>query len=340
MDLEKLAAQARGILYAILVLGVVLVLSGIILAWSTLNAASALDLNWTMSVERATPGFVLGAIGLLISVLPCMLLPLTAALFRRAIDARYRFEQLMGSIENQRQLLESIRQTASLSDAAKQIAYRQKDLEALRAAIREDAEKGDFEAATMLANEMERRFGYSLEANKLRDHIQQTSKAAIDLRVRETIEHVELLLNRHDWTDAQRECDRLLRSFPNHTEARRLPDRISQAKDNHKRELLKMWKDAVAKDDVDRSVELLKQLDPYLAPSEAEAYKEAARDVFKKRLQQLGVQFALHVHDKNWNEALRIGRQIIDEYPNTRMAAEVKERMVILEGKAQQPLAV
>ena len=223
MDLEKLAAQARGILYAILVLGVVLVLSGIILAWSTLNAASALDLNWTMSVERATPGFVLGAIGLLISVLPCMLLPLTAALFRRAIDARYRFEQLMGSIENQRQLLESIRQTASLSDAAKQIAYRQKDLEALRAAIREDAEKGDFEAATMLANEMERRFGYSLEANKLRDHIQQTSKAAIDLRVRETIEHVELLLNRHDWTDAQRECDRLLRSFPNHTEARRLP---------------------------------------------------------------------------------------------------------------------
>jgi hypothetical protein len=53
----------------------------------------------------------------------------------------------------------------------------------------------------------------------------------------------------------------------------------------------------------------------------------------------LGVQFALHVHDKNWLEALHIGRQITDEFPNSRMAAEVRERLPILEGNAQQPLA-
>ena len=46
------------------------------------------------------------------------------------------------------------------------------------------------------------------------------------------------------------------------------------------------------RDDVDRSVALLKELDQYLTPSEAEAYKESARDVFRKRLQQMGVQFA------------------------------------------------
>ena len=62
--------------------------------------------------------------------------------------------------------------------------------------------------------------------------------------------------------------------------------------------------------------------------------------VAARRLQQLGVQFALHVHDKNWGEALRIGRQITDEFPNTRMAAEVRERMAILQGKAQQPVGV
>ncbi len=52
------------------------------------------------------------------------------------------------------------------------------------------------------------------------------------------------------------------------------------------------------------------------------------------------VQFALHVHDRNWMDALRIGRQITDEFPNTRIAAEVRERLPILEEKAQQPVGV
>ena len=128
--------------------------------------------------------------------------------------------------------------------------------------------------------------------------------------------------------------------FPTHPDARKVPARIQTARDDHKRDLLKQWKDAVTRDDVDQSIDLLRQLDQYLSPSEAEAYKEGARDVFRKRLQQLGVQFALHVHDKGWAEALKIGRQIIAEFPNTRMANEVRERMPILEEKAQQPVAV
>lgn len=340
MDLEKLAMQARRSLYGIVMLGAIVALAGIVLSTMLLvHARGTLGTSWEMSVEQAGPVLIVGAIGLLIATFACALMPLTNAVFRRAIDGRYRAEQLLGAIESQRQLLEAIRDTASLSDAAKQVAYRQKDLETLRAAIREDTDKGDFEAATMLANEMERRFGYALEANKLRDQINQTSKAAIDARVRETIEHIELLLSRQEWSDATREGERLLRAFPNHAEARKVPDRIAAAKDANKRELLKLWKDAVTRDDVDRSVELLKQLDAYLSPNEAEAYKENARDVFKKRLQQLGVQFALHVHDKSWGDALRIGKQINDEFPNTRMAAEVRERMAILQEKAQQPLA-
>ena len=163
---------------------------------------------------------------------------------------------------------------------------------------------------------------------------------AIDQRVADTAEHVELLLTRYEWADATHECDRLLRLFPTHPEARRLPDKIVVARDGHKRELLKMWKEAVTRDDVDRSLELLRELDQYLSTAEAEAYKESARDVFRKKLQQLGVQFALHVHDKSWAEALRIGRQITDEFPNTRMAAEVRERLPILAEKAQTPAVV
>ena len=48
----------------------------------------------------------------------------------------------------------------------------------------------------------------------------------------------------------------------------------------------------------------------------------------------------LHVHDKSWAEAIHIGRQIMDEFPNTRIAAEVREKWAILEEKARQPAGV
>ena len=124
--------------------------------------------------------------------------------------------------------------------------------------------------------------GYALEADKIREQINTSSRAAIDQRVADTVEHVELLLTRYEWADADRECDRLLRLFPTHPEARRLPEKIVVARDGHKRELLKMWKEAVTRDDVDRSLELLRELDQYLSTAEAEAYKESARDVFRK----------------------------------------------------------
>lgn len=342
MDLEKLGSRAKATLLLISFVGLLITALGGLLTLTVISRATTLHGggDWVVGLQESAGPISLASAGLLILCLPWALLPIANLLFRRAIDGRYRAEQLLGTLESQRQLLEGIRETASLSDAAKQVAYRAKDLAALRSAIREDMDKGDFEAATMLANEMERRFGYAQEADKCRDQINTTSRAAIDRRVRETGETVESLLKKFEWAAATRESDRLQRQFPSHPEVPKIAQQIQTAKDAHKRELLKSWKDAVAKDDVDTSLGLLKQLDQYLSPSEAEAHKEAARDVFRKRLQQLGVQFALHVHDKNWGEALRIGRTITDEFPNTRMAAEVRERLAILQGKAQQPLGV
>ena len=334
MELERIAGRAKMLLGVLSLIG--LIVFGATLAVFAVNLAAPAKPH----VIETGAALITLAIGLIIFVLPLALQPFVDFVVKAAADQRWRYEQLMGALENQRNLLEQIRTTAALSDSAKQIAFRAKDLDALRSALREDIDKGDYEAAFMLADEMERRFGYKQEAEKLREQIQSSSRAAIDLRVRDTVEHVEALLGKHDWAEAQRECDRLARLFPLHPDTKRLPERIVAAKDAHKRDLLKQWKDAVARDDVDRSVDLLKNLDQYLSPGEAEAYKEAARDVFKKRLQQLGVQFALHVHDKNWNESLRIGRQIIEEFPNTRMANEIKERLPGLEEKARQPVGV
>ncbi len=341
LDLEKLASRARGVLLSISVAGVVVFLAGAVLAILVMvQGAGKPGSGWAAALSSAGAEVVLAGIGLLLTCMPLGLLQVVGILHRRAQDDRYHRDQMISALESQHRSLEQLRDVTSLSDAAKQVAYRAKDLEALRAAIREDLQRGDFEAATMLVNEMERRFGYALEADQIREQINSSSRAAIDQRVADTIEHIELLLSRHEWTDATRESDRLLRLFPTHSEARRVPSRIASARDDHKRDLLKLWKEAIAKDDVDRSVDLLRELDQYLSGSEAEAYKESARDVFRKKLQQLGVQFALHVHDKGWAEALRIGRQITDEFPNTRMAQEVRERLPILEEKANQPVGV
>ncbi len=341
LDIEKMMARAKSVFRTISLIGLFLLIAGVALTIGVvMNTKNAGDWRATMvaAAPSATGPIVLAAIGVLLACVPFAFKQLARILVKQAEDARYHRDQLISTLENQNKLLESLRDVASLSDAAKQVAYRAKDLEALRKAIQEDLGRGDFEAATMLVNEMERRFGYALEADKIREQINDKSRAAIDQRVADTVEHVELLLTRYEWDDANRESARLLRLFPTHPEARRLPEKIAIARDGHKRELLKLWKEAVAKDDLDRSLELLHELDQYLSSAEAEAYKESARDVFRKKLQQLGVQFALHVHDKNWHEALKIGRQITDEFPNSRMAAEVRERLPILEEKANQPV--
>ena len=72
----------------------------------------------------------------------------------------------------------------------------------------------------------------------------------------------------------------------------------------------------------------------FLTPQEGAALAESARGVFKARLHNLGVQFAIRITDKNWVEALAVGQDIISEYPNSRMAEEVRDRMDLLRQRA------
>jgi len=234
MDLEKLGSRAKSTLLLVSFVGLLITAAGAVLTLAVIaHVTRGLTTNtgdeWLTGLQQAGGPLTVASVGILIACIPWALMPLMNLIFRRAIDSRYRSEQLMGNLESQRQLLEGIRETASLSDAAKQVAYRAKDLAALRAAIREDMDKGDFEAATMLANEMERRFGYAQEADKFRDQINTTSRAAIERRIRETADNVEILLKRFEWRSAQRESDRLKRQFPDNPEVAKIAERIEAA---------------------------------------------------------------------------------------------------------------
>ena len=138
----------------------------------------------------------------------------------------------------------------------------------------------------------------------------------------------------HDWDRARRMMDRLMSSHPENDEVKALPQAFHRAWNEHKRRLLKEWDQAVQRNDVDGGIALLKELDHYLTPNEAAALQESARGVFRTKLHNLGVQFSLAVSESNWSEALRVGRQIQDEFPNTRMASEVRERIHVLAKRA------
>ena len=109
--------------------------------------------------------------------------------------------------------------------------------------------------------------------------------------------------------------------------ARRWPisqDRLDEARTARKKLLLQQWDEAVQRNEVDRGIEVLKDLDKYLTASEVAAFEESARGVFRAKLHNLGVQFSLLVAEKVWDRALGVAEEIISEFPNSRMAQEIQ----------------
>src|SRR5690606_23562519 len=68
-------------------------------------------------------------------------------------------------------MLNLISEQQLLSDQAKRVAFREKDRDALRRAIQEEIARCDWEAASMLVNDIEEEFGYRQEALRFREEI-------------------------------------------------------------------------------------------------------------------------------------------------------------------------
>ena len=216
---------------------------------------------------------------------------------------------------------------ASLSDKAKSYLYREHELEALRETIHHDIMRQDYAAAGNLIDAMAKEFGYADEAARLRQEVEASRKATTDEKVDAQVRRIQQIVERRDWGRAKREAERLTALFPSSEKAAALPRLVQASYAKHKRELLQAYGQAVAKNDVDRGIELLRELDPYLTPQEAAALEESARGVFRAKLHNFGVRFAIAVTDQRWDEALATGEEIIREYPNSRMAQEVRQKL-------------
>ncbi len=230
--------------------------------------------------------------------------------------------------------LKEIAENTHISDAAKSIAHRAKEREALRQAIREEILHRDWEAAYYLIHQMERRFGYRQEAQKAREEIDSYREEEISRKMGEAIHHIEQLCDQGNWEQATAEAERLSRLFPKNERAAAAAEVVDRKRDEYKALLLREYHEAFGRNEAERCVEILKQLDPFLTRSEAEALEESARGVFRAQLSNLGVQFSLAVTEKRWRAALELGLSIVSDYPNSRMAQEVRGKLDILQKRA------
>ena len=289
--------------------------------------------------QGGNQGIWMVAAGLFVIVLMVMLMTFAPLLLKVESTVSRQLNELRDIQEvlaKQLVQLDAVVENTRISDAAKSLARRDQELEALRAAIRADFRNERWEAALSLIDEMERRFGYKDEADRIREELDDARSDRIQGKLTEAIEMIESHFDSYEWSRAQAEIDRLTRMFPDEPRVKRLPERMGILREQHKALLRRSWDDAVRRNDTDHAIEILRELDQYMTSEEAQALQNSARNVFKEKLLQLGVQFRFAVNERRWSDALATGLELVRDFPNARMAHEVREALDTLRERARQ----
>ncbi|MBC8482063.1 MAG: hypothetical protein H8D47_05300 [Planctomycetes bacterium] len=245
-------------------------------------------------------------------------------------------EKIVSTLEKNRNMLLQINQSTHLSEEVKSIVFRDSERQSIREAVFDKLQQKDFDTTYKMIDEVSKNTKYKELAGQLKIEADRYRDATDKERTAQIINHIDKLIENHQWAKASMHIERLIRSEPKSQEAKNIRRKLIEKKNERKRILLAAWDDAVKREDTDRSLEILKELDMYLTPNEGLALQEAARDIFKNKLHSLGVQFSLAVSEKDWTKALKAGEQITRDFPNSRMAQEISENIDALHNKAQR----
>ncbi len=250
-------------------------------------------------------------------------------------DNSTKLEEVTGSLEKISAGLTQINHSTRVSETAKAIAFRDADRQSLREAVFDKLQHQEFEAAREIINDISKRPEYSELAEQLREDAEKYRTATNQGRMNQVIAHIEKLLDECKWARASAQIEGLIKAYPDSERVKAMRQVLFDKKQERKKILLAAWDDAVRCQETDRSLEILKELDLYLTPNEGLALQEAARDVFRTKLHNLGVQFSIAVTEKQWTNALDIGQQIIKDFPNSRMSEEIHGKLEVLRQNVQ-----
>ena len=247
-----------------------------------------------------------------------------------------KLEKITSITEKNRHTLLQLEQNARLSESVKAITFSNENQQKLRQAVFEKLQQKDFESVSKIIAEISNSTPYKELAKQLRTDAGRYRDSSEYERTNQVVNHIEQLLEEYKWTEASGQIEKLIDMEPESEKLKEMRQRVIDKKTERKKILLAAWDDAVKRQATDRSLEILRELDMYLTPNEGIALQEAARDVFRNKLHSLGVQFSLAVSGKQWDKAIKTGKQIINDFPNSKMSGEIRERMDILKEKSLQ----
>lgn len=285
--------------------------------------------------------FILGSVALRARIGVDPLIPIGLALLVMPLTlmTAWRLGQDRGESTERllRQLIKAVEdmsQEGGLSEAAKRVLHRRHEREILRRAIEQDLTDGDYDAAMVLVKELAERFGYRADAEEFRGRIERVRAQNLDRKVVEALSFLDEHIRQHRWTEAFAEAARVTRLYPDSHRVDNLRERVEESRQRHRKELERRFLQAAENERVDDAMDLLRELDGYLTPNEAAPFQEVARGVIGKLRENLGVRFKIAVQDHMWNEAIHLGEKIIADFPNTRMAQEVRDLLPSLRERA------
>ncbi|MBL4591071.1 MAG: hypothetical protein JKY96_03840 [Phycisphaerales bacterium] len=234
-----------------------------------------------------------------------------------------------------RRAIELLQENMVLSDDARRVLNRKKEGTLLRGAIEEDIRQGDWDAAMVLVRELAERFGYRTDAEEFRTRIDAARSSTIHQQVDTEIAALDQLIATRQWDAGFAEAARITRVYHESHAVEGLRHRVQTAKERYKQDLERSFLVAAREDRVDEAMALLHEMDGYLSEQEGAQFQEVARGVIGKARENLGAQFKLAVHDHAWDRAEAIGQQILEEFPNTRMAEEIRSMIDTVRQRAR-----
>ena len=247
-----------------------------------------------------------------------------------------KLEEIISITEKNRQTLLQLEQNARLSESVKAITFSHENQQSLRQTVFAKLQQKDFKAVNKIIAEIYDSTLYEELARQLQIEADRYRDSSDHERTNQVINNIEQLLEEYKWTEASDQVEKLIDVEPESEKLKEMRQKLIDKKAERKKILLTAWDDAVKRQATDRSLEILKELDMYLTPNEGIALQEAARDVFRNKLHNIGVQFSLAVSGRQWDKAIEAGKQIIHDFPNSKMAGEIRDSMDVLKEKNQQ----
>lgn len=209
-----------------------------------------------------------------------------------------------------------------LSDSAKRLLYRDRELDLVRMVLERDIAAGDHDAALRLVDELGTQFGRLEEAEGHRSRIASLREAEVRDRLAAGMAIIRRHLANGDWGAATTEADRLHRLLPGASGLDGLANQIASARIRHAAEIESRMRDAHAEGRIDDAMRLLRELDRHLEGDESSRVVDVAQAIIVAHRDLVGRRFRDAVSEKRWADAVDLGESIVRDYPNARMAEE------------------